>query len=394
MLPAISPPEADILARLTSDSCPVLLAPASDGGWFGGQHLACFDPSEVRAGLDLEGVAEVLQAALESERPVCAAALLPYDGSCRTHVYTGGFTSADCTVWEPWGNAPDLPPRQSFSPPAPALSKPISLTDERTYAAAISSVHEAIAAGDVYVLNLTYALEGRTASLHAGELLASLHWRFGADMSAMLAWPEGGVISVSPERFLSLRRTHEGWVATVSPIKGTRPRGLTPDDDVRLANELRSSAKERAEHVMIVDLERNDLGVVCVPGTVRAPRLFDVVPTPYCHQMVSDVTGVLREDVGLADVLRATFPCGSVTGAPKRAAMRIIGELEGGRRGAYTGALLVARPGRLDSSVLIRTLELGPGDFARWGTGCGITIDSDPAEEWAESLLKARPATS
>jgi len=146
---------------------------------------------------------------------------------------------------------------------------------------------------------------------------------------------------------------------------------------------------------MVVDLERNDLGACCVPGTVRVDPLYEVVPTPYCHQMVSSVRGTLRSDASFAQLLASAFPCGSVTGAPKRAAMRIIDRLEATPRGAYCGALLVAMPGELDSSVLIRTLAGATEDPSRavWGAGCGITHDSDPAAEYLEMLLKATPAT-
>jgi len=116
-----------------------------------------------------------------------------------------------------------------------------------------------------------------------------------------------------------------------------------------------------------------------------------VFPTPYCHQMVSGVSGRLGGEAGFAELLEATFPCGSVTGAPKISAMRIIEQLESGPRGAYTGALLVATPGRMDSSVLIRTLEYQPDGSAVWGTGCGITVESDPIAEWHEARLKASP---
>ncbi len=146
---------------------------------------------------------------------------------------------------------------------------------------------------------------------------------------------------------------------------------------------------------MVVDLERNDLGICALPGTVHVDPLYEVVPTPYCHQLVSTVHATLRPEATLGDLLEATFPCGSVTGAPKRAAIRIASELERTPRGAYCGALLVAREGEMDSSVLIRTLEgVAEQPFvARWGAGCGITHDSDPAAEYLEMLLKATPVT-
>ena len=145
---------------------------------------------------------------------------------------------------------------------------------------------------------------------------------------------------------------------------------------------------------MVVDLERNDLGRVCVPGSVEVSPLYEVVETPYCHQLVSTVRGIMRPDASLGDLLESAFPCGSVTGAPKVAAMRIARELEASPRAGYCGALVVAMPGRLDSSVLIRTLEYRADGSAAWGTGCGITIDSDPdgrvARKRAQGIAGAR----
>lgn len=202
---------------------------------------------------------------------------------------------------------------------------------------------------------------------------------------------EGTIASISPERFVRIADTGDGRSIEVWPIKGTRARGVDRVGDQALAAELRADDKERAEHVMVVDLERNDIGRVALAGTVVVRPLMEIVPTPYCHQMVSAVRGVLSPDVRLADVLESVFPCGSVTGAPKRAAMEIITELETGARETYCGALMVAVPGEIDSSVLIRTLEWTAPDRAVWGTGCGITYDSDPEAEWRELLLKASP---
>jgi len=167
---------------------------------------------------------------------------------------------------------------------------------------------------------------------------------------------------------------------------------LFRSEDAENASSLLADVKERAEHVMVVDLERNDLGVVSEPGSIVVDPLYRVLTTPYCHQLVSCVRGMLRDEVTVGELLDACFPCGSVTGAPKRSAMRIASELETGARGSYCGSILVAMPGVLDSSVLIRTLE-GHGELeARWGAGAGITSESDPAFEWLETLLKASPA--
>jgi anthranilate/para-aminobenzoate synthase component I len=264
--------------------------------------------------------------------------------------------------------------------------------DREAYETGVEHVRQAVAAGDVYVLNLTYRLMGRPSlrredgTPDAAGLFSTLLARGRAPMSAALVTPQRSILSVSPERFLAI----DGRKARIEPIKGTRPRGRWATEDTAFVAELAASVKERAEHVMIVDLERNDLGRVSEWDSVRVAPLTEIVPTPYCHQMVSTVRGTLREDVKLADVLRATFPCGSVTGAPKISAMDHISRLESSPRGAYCGALLVATQDHLDSSVLIRTAELD-GDRIAYGTGGGITYDSDPKAEWEETLVKARP---
>jgi para-aminobenzoate synthetase/4-amino-4-deoxychorismate lyase len=199
--------------------------------------------------------------------------------------------------------------------------------------------------------------------------------------------PWGGIASLSPELFLRRR----GAEVTTGPIKGT----IRRDDDPALAQaalaELRASAKDAAEHVMIVDLMRNDLGRVCEYGTVEAPRVPEAEAHPGLWHLVSYVRGRLREHANDADLLRATFPPGSVTGAPKVQAMHVIAELERTGREAYTGAIGFASPvAGLELNVAIRTLELCRGRL--WlGVGGGIVADSDPERELDEALLKARP---
>jgi para-aminobenzoate synthetase/4-amino-4-deoxychorismate lyase len=269
----------------------------------------------------------------------------------------------------------------------------------RRYRERVRAVRARIAAGDFYVVNLTARLSGELASASPTEAFTVLAGRAEADMAALFEGLEGPtpwIASVSPERFVRIRRIEGGARSVeVCPIKGTRPRGATDAGDRALSTELLGDEKERAEHVMVVDMERNDLGVCCVPGSVHVDPLYEVVTTPYCHQLVSTVRGTLAPQAEFARVLGAAFPCGSVTGAPKRAAMRVIEELEAGPREAYCGALLVAVSGELDSAVLIRTLEGVDGEpgVARWGSGCGLTHDSDPAGEHLEMLLKASPVT-
>ena len=245
------------------------------------------------------------------------------------------------------------------------------------YAHAIERVREAIARGDVYQVNLVQHLSapfsGDPGALAARLApLRPLH-------SSPLSGDGGSVVSASPELFLA-RRGRRVWT---TPIKGTRPRG----DAVSLSE----SEKDAAEHVMIVDLERNDLSRVCEAGSVRWPELMTTRELAGVEHMVSRVEGVLREGVGLADLLEATFPGGSVTGAPKIAAVDLIAELEPVGRGASMGALgRVHGNGDLDLALTIRTFAVEEGRVHLW-VGGGIVWDSEPAAEIEESWTKARP---
>lgn len=353
------------------------LAPSSARGWFGGRALAAGGPLTVREGLSVSEAGEILEATFEGGGPPLTVALVTYEGAATVATYAGAL--------EP----PPAVDAGAVYAATPLVDHP-RMSSGVAYRAGVETVRERIAAGDVYVLNLTHAVEG-DATLEPREAFAALLGRAGSDMSAYFETPRVTLASVSPERFARVRRVPGGRVVEIQPIKGTRPRGATPKDDAASAAELVADPKERAEHVMVVDLERNDLGRVCQPGSVVVDPLYEVVPTPYCHQLVSTVKGLMRPDASIADLLEATFPCGSVTGAPKLAAISIAAGLEGIPRGPYCGSLLVALPGEIDSSVLIRTLETR-GERVRWGTGCGITHQSDAAAEWLESLLKASPA--
>jgi para-aminobenzoate synthetase component I len=249
------------------------------------------------------------------------------------------------------------------------------------YAAAIERVRAAIEQGDVYQVNLVQHLSascpGAPASA-AGALAASL-----APLRPLSPRPFAGedwaVVSASPELFLS-RRGSRVWTM---PIKGTRPKGH--------AAELRSSEKDAAEHVMIVDLERNDLSRICEPGSVRWPELMATHELAGVEHMVSTVEGTLRAGLSLAEILEATFPGGSVTGAPKIAAVDLIAELEPVGRGASMGALGTVRGnGDFDLALTIRTFALG-GDRIHLWVGGGVVWDSEPRAEVEESWTKARP---
>jgi len=256
--------------------------------------------------------------------------------------------------------------------------------DRAAYAARVERVRAYIAAGDIYQANLSMRLDAPlTASTLAtyGRLRAVQPVPFGGYFDV------GGVqvLSNSPELFLRRR----GDRIETCPIKGTRRRGRNAAEDARLAAELRRDAKERAEHVMIVDLERSDLGRVCRTGSVGVDRLGELATFRTLHHLVTTVRGTLRPGLGIGELLRATFPGGSITGAPKIRAMEIIDEIERGPRGFYTGALgWIDASGDLDLNVAIRT-AVATGDRLTYSVGSGIVADSDPGREYAECRLKA-----
>ncbi|HLY15454.1 MAG TPA: anthranilate synthase component I family protein, partial [Candidatus Limnocylindrales bacterium] len=208
----------------------------------------------------------------------------------------------------------------------------------------------------------------------------------GAGTAGLRTGRPRAIASASPESFLAV---DADGVVTTDPIKGTRPRGITPEADRALAAELLASAKDRAENVMIVDVLRNDLGRVCRPGSVRVPRLCRLERTSAVQHLVSTVTGRLAPGRDAFDLLTAAFPGGSITGAPKIRAMEILETLEPVRRGPYTGSAVWLGPdGQLGSSILIRTL-VADGARLSLHVGGGITWRSDPAEEWFETVAKA-----
>ncbi len=299
------------------------------------------------------------------------AVVLPFDG----RPVCARF--ADVRPARPWPGRPWV---------GPALDEWRTSLDRAAFAAGVEAIRAAIAAGDVYQVNLTRRLSAplahaRAAALGGSTDIAALGAALAlgnpAPFSAVVRLPDQGVhvASASPERFLSRR----GDLVSSSPIKGT---AATADAFL---------AKDRAENVMIVDLVRNDLGRVCDWGTVAVPDLCAVEEHPGLVHLVSTVTGRLRDGAGWADAIEATFPPGSVTGAPKLAALEHIARLESGPRGVYCGAVGWVDADRRagDLNVAIRTFWIAD-DALHLGTGGGITWDSDPLGEWAETELKAK----
>ena len=281
-----------------------------------------------------------------------------------------------------------VPWLERLAAPAPVWSGPLAraplapLLPRDGYLVAARRILDYIVAGDVYQVNLTQPFAAPLAA-PAWALYAALARRHPVPHGAYLDVGEARLVANSPELFLRRR----GERIETRPIKGTRPRGSGRARDAALAAELESDAKERAEHVMIVDLERNDVGRVARVGSVAVEAYARVESHPTVHHLVSSIVGCVRPDVGLADLLRATFPGGSVTGAPKLRAMEIIRELEPRARGAYTGAFGVFHPDGLELGLAIRTAVVA-GGTVRYHAGGGIVADSEPERELAEAWLK------
>ncbi len=284
---------------------------------------------------------------------------------------------------------------------APATGRQMTATDTATltapepawslaqYIAAFDTVKDYIGAGDIYQANLTFALHcERTGSLDA--LYAALLAKQSVPHGALVDLGGPALLSRSPELFFSIDAERN---ITARPMKGTAPRGGTPEEDAALAKWLQRSEKNRAENLMIVDLLRNDMSRISEVGSVKVPALFAVETYATLHQMTSSITSKLVEGTSLTGIFRALFPCGSITGAPKIRAMQIIHELEAGPRGAYCGAIgWIAPNGAMTFNVAIRTLTCFDDNTVRLNVGGGVVYDSDAAGEYEEALLKARYA--
>jgi para-aminobenzoate synthetase component 1 len=347
--------------------------------------VVAWDHEESRAWLISTGVPETSASAREQRAAERAAAVKerlndvarPFQGRGR-----GGHKRP---ALHQGGRDVIAPPSYPVDGSDPRVGLRSSFTHEG-YLDAVNRVREYILAGDIFQTNLSQRFEAPLEE-PPWDLYRRLRMQNAAPFAAYLDFPEALILSASPERFL--RVSPDGHVET-RPIKGTRPRGVGPEHDAALGRALTESAKDRSENLMIVDLIRNDLSRVCSAGTVRVQELFALQHFATVHHLVSTVVGQLRAGTDALDLLRAAFPGGSITGAPKVRAMEIIAELEPSARGVYCGAIgYLGLSGALDTSIPIRTAVVRDGRVYL-SAGGGIVADSDAEQEYRETLDKAR----
>ncbi|TBR57589.1 anthranilate synthase component I [Mastigocladus laminosus UU774] len=308
------------------------------------------------------------------------------------------------------------------SPSPPVFVSPFSPSNtlrfhssQEEYEAAVNHAKKYIQAGDIFQTNLSLRFETQT-TVSGWEIYRALQQINPSPFACYFQTPWGEIISCSPERLVkSQKHTDSKFHVSTRPIAGTRSRGIIPEQDQKLAEDLLNNTKERAEHIMLVDLERNDLGRVCEWGSVNVDELLTIERYSHVMHLVSNITGTLKDDVNPVDLIRAIFPGGTITGCPKVRCMEIIEELEPVRRSLFYGSCgYLDWQGNLDLNILIRTLLLAPyskgqggqggqggrnsyytpttpSTYIVWGqVGAGIVADSDPEREWHESLHKAQ----
>ena len=354
----------------------------------------CFsDPLDVLVATDGDDVLQLLSdldAARSNGR--CVAGCLAYEaGGPLMDLPSRPLPNDEPLAWFGIYDAPTPVNASDVQQALDALSETASVETVRfdrsrtAYRAAIRRIHDHIRAGNVYQINYTAPLRFRWQG-DPRVLYRHGRRRQRVPYGAYVHRGTDRVLSWSPELFFH----QSGRRIVTRPMKGTIRRGHTPDEDRRLRDALASDPKNRAENLMIVDLLRNDLSRCCTPGSVRVPHLFTTEPYETVTQMTSTVEGTLRADVGLADVLHALFPCGSITGAPKHRAMQIIEDLEPTPRGVYCGAIGYAGPTDATFNVAIRTARLPPDGTGTMGVGSGIVWDSTADDEYDECQLKGQ----
>ncbi len=344
-----------------------------------------WDHQQGRAWLISTGIPETGVDAQERRARDRAAWVLDRLGTPAAENEPGLFFDATSAKNKPgsFSAAPSYPVDDGWWDPRLAIRSSFTRPD---YLRAVRRVIDYIYAGDIFQANFSQRFEAPLTE-SPWRLYRRLRARNAAPFAAYMDLPDATILSASPERFL--RIDPAGRVET-RPIKGTSPRGLGPEHDAALGHALTESEKDRAENLMIVDLMRNDLSRVCAPGTVRVPELFALERYATVHHLVSTVVGQLATGTDAVDVVRAAFPGGSITGAPKLRAMEIIAELEPSRRGVYCGSMgYWSIGGDLDTSIAIRTMVARHGRVY-FSAGGGIVADSVPEQEYRETLDKAR----
>lgn len=357
------------------------------------------DPVEIISAYSQGEIADLLKALSEAgKRGLHAAGFLSYEAGAALLPHLAAPAKAPTPLawfglFEQYQEImPDVMPSKLPDPQGAWISALRPQITRSDYAKSFSAVLDYIAAGDIYQANLTFPLEADLVG-DPLALYAALRTRAAAGYGGVIWTGEHHLLSFSPELFFSLKDR----AVTTRPMKGTASRQTDSAADKAAADELRDDPKQRAENLMIVDLLRNDLSRICEPGSVEVPRLFHIESYPTVHQMTSTVTGTLPEAAHAVDVIKALFPCGSITGAPKIRAMQIIGEIETAPRGAYCGSI-----GRIDAdgdaafNVAIRTFTVPslPSDLpaapkrVSLGLGSGLVADSVESSEWAECLAK------
>lgn len=298
--------------------------------------------------------------------------------------YRHRVTSWTTELLEQVQGLPEVPPQAERSWPSPSVGLNLTEEDPQAFLSAVDAVKEYILAGDVFQVNLA-----RQWTTELGvdpiALYRQLRQHNPAPFAGLMAFEDHHVLSSSPERLVSVR----GRNVSTRPIAGTHPRDAE-SEDARTIEALRQHPKEIAEHIMLIDLERNDLGRICTPGSVEVDELMSIESYTHVHHIVSNIRGRLIEGCTPGQVIAAVFPGGTITGCPKVRCMQIIAELEQRGRGAYTGSMgYLNVDGAMDLNILIRTLQVAPGRV-RVMAGCGLVADSVPVRELAETRSKAR----
>jgi len=372
---------AELRARIDA---PVALDPELPtlpflGGWF--LYLGYELAAGIEQRLCLPEADDGLPVALAARCP--GAVIIDH---CRAEAWVAGESAA---LVEEMLQA--LPATRQRSPDLPGIEALPALQIEadaaESFMLGVRKIRQWIVAGDVFQVNLSRGWRARgSAPLCSVAVYRALAQANPAPFAGLARLPGGTVVSSSPERLVGMR----GDQVYTRPIAGTRPRSACRTADLGLSSELISNPKERAEHIMLIDLERNDLGRVCVHGSVEVDELMAVESYAHVHHIVSNVRGRLRRGVTPVDVMAAVFPGGTITGCPKIRCMEIIAELEGRGRGFYTGSMgYLGLHGVMDLNILIRTMMVA-GNGLSFRTGAGIVADSDPAAELAETEAKAR----